>query len=67
MQAWKNQNRVIKHTLDQKALLAQDQVIYLQDVYKSPEAFSRIARKCPYFGKLLELLLKFGFSFSKIK
>jgi hypothetical protein len=27
-------------TLDQKALLAQEQVIFLQDVYKIPVAFS---------------------------
>jgi hypothetical protein len=35
---------VVKPTLDQKALLAQDQVIHLQDVYKTPEAFSNTYR-----------------------
>jgi hypothetical protein len=37
--------RVWRYLLDQKALLLQEQVIYLQDVYKKPEAFSNTYRK----------------------
>jgi hypothetical protein len=32
-------SQIVKPPLDQKALLAQEQVIYLQDFYKTPEAF----------------------------
>jgi hypothetical protein len=37
--------QIVKPTLDQKVLLVQEQVIYLQDVYKTPKAFSNTYRK----------------------
>jgi hypothetical protein len=48
--------QIVKPPLDQKALLVQEQVIYLQDVYKMPEAFSNTYRKNAikvYFNYLL--------------